>query len=317
MDAGVMEIEHPISGYSAHKLNTLESHLRTTIHGQEHVLQRVCSVLKRGQLGLRKPDRPLGSFLFLGPTGVGKTELALEFSRYLFGPGRLFRFDMSEYQTSTSIGLLLGSRPGEPGLLREEILGTGQTTLLFDEIEKAHPSILDVFLQILDAARVTTSSGTTLDFSRCYVVFTSNLGCSDVIDVAHSGVATLERHALAMARQHFRPELFARIQEKLVFRKLDYDVQLQIARKFLETEIGFLRGKGFRVEVSERVFPFLVREGFHPKLGARPLRDAVERLIGDAVAADLLAGGTGSGRLDVVQGGDSLELVPRLSPGGV
>jgi ATP-dependent Clp protease ATP-binding subunit ClpB len=174
---------------------------------------------------------------------------------------------------------------------------------------------LDVFLQILDAARVTNFNGSTLDFSRCYVVFTSNLGGSDVLDVVHSGFATMERHVLATARQHFRPELYARINEKLVFKKLDYEIQLRIARKFLDAEISFLKSKGCRLKVSERVFPFLVREGFHPKLGARPLRDAVERLIGDAVAADLLEGGSGSGQLDVAAEGDCLNLIGSTSAG--
>lgn len=310
-----MEIDSTLNYKTTRRLNDLERYLADVIHGQDHVLRRVCSVLKRGELDLRRADRPLGSFLFLGPTGVGKTELTLEFSRYLFGQGRLFRFDMSEYQGSTSVARLLGSGPGQTGLLREEMLEPAGCTLLFDEIEKAHPSILDVFLQILDAARVTNFNGSTLDFSRCYVVFTSNLGGSDVLDVVHSGFATMERHVLATARRHFRPELYARINEKLVFKKLDYEIQLRIVRKFLDAEISFLNSKGCRLEVSERVFPFLVREGFHPKLGARPLRDAVERLIGDAVAEDLLKGGTGTGRLDIAAGGDCLNLIGSPSAG--
>lgn len=258
---------------------------------------------------IAKTGSPAGEFSFLGPTGVGKTELALEFSRYLFGSGRLFRFDMSEYQAATSVGLLLGSRRGEPGLLNRDKLGEAGATLLFDEIEKAHPNILDVFLQILDAARVTNASGETFDFSRCYVVFTSNLGSAEILDVVHSGFATMERYVLTKARQHFRPELYARINEKLVFKRLDYDVQLQIARKFVEAEVGFLSAKGYQIEIGASVFPFLVREGFHPKLGARPVRDAVERFIGDAVATDVLAGGIGCGRLEVDAGGARLKIV--------
>src|SRR6185295_19294161 len=136
--------------------------------------------LKRGQLGLTKFNRPRGSFLFLGPTGVGKTETTIAFTDFLFGEGKLFRFDMSEYQTQESLGVLLGARLGERGTLGMAYDKSSCGTLLFDEIEKAHPRVLDVFLQILDAARVTMASGDTLDLSGFYVVFTSNIGSGDL-----------------------------------------------------------------------------------------------------------------------------------------
>jgi ATP-dependent Clp protease ATP-binding subunit ClpB len=259
----------------------------------------VVSVLQRGELGLTKPTRPRGSFMFLGPTGVGKTEITLAFTEFLFGADKLFRFDMSEYQTQESLGVLLGARLGERGTLGMVYDKSPSGTLLFDEIEKAHPRVLDVFLQILDAARVTMASGDTLDFSKHYVVLTSNIGAAEILHIQHSTQATMERHVLTRAQQSLRPEMFARITEKLVFNRLTYDNQLEIASLLLANELKFLREKGYVLTPSESVLPFLVRRGFHPKLGARPMRDAIEKLIGDAVTEFLLAGDNSGGSLHV------------------
>jgi ATP-dependent Clp protease ATP-binding subunit ClpB len=279
------------------KLHNLESHLRERIRGQDHVLPRIVSLLNRGELGLTKLGRPRGSFLFLGPTGVGKTEVTLTFTSFLMSQEHLFRFDMSEYQTQESLGLLLGGRLGERGTLGMVYDRAKVGTLLFDEIEKAHPRVLDVFLQILDAARVTLASGETLDWSGFYIVFTSNIGSADLMSLQHSAQATMERHVLTRAQQQMRPELYARITEKLVFNRLTYDDQLEIAQLLLSNELDFLKTKGHDLDPTPTVLPFLVRRGFHPKLGARPMRDAVEKLIGDAVAVDLLTGGIGCGKL--------------------
>ncbi len=270
------------------KLHELESHLRQRIRGQDHVLPRIVSILRRGELGLTKPGRPRGSFLFLGPTGVGKTEVTLAFTGFLMSKEHLFRFDMSEYQTQESLGLLLGGKLGERGTLAMVYDKSRVGTLLFDEIEKAHPRVLDVFLQILDAARVTMASGETLELSGFYVVFTSNIGSADLMNLQYSTPATMERHVLARAQQAMRPELYARITEKLVFNRLSYDHQLEIAQLLLTQELAFLNAKGHELTPDATVLPFLVRRGFHPKLGARPMRDAVEKLMGDAVAECLL-----------------------------
>lgn len=275
------------------KLQHLEGHLRKRIRGQDHVIPRIVSVLQRGELGLTKPERPKGSFLFLGPTGVGKTEITLAFTEYLLGAKRLFRFDMSEYQTQDQLPLLLGERGTLALAYEQSRIGT----LLFDEIEKAHPRIMDIFLQILDAARVTIGNGETLDCSGYYVVFTSNIGSADLLNLQHSTAATLERHVLTRAQQSLRPEIFARINEKLVFHRLSYDHQLEIATLLLERELAFQKTLGHELTVDSGVLPFLVRKGFHPKLGARPMRDAVEKFVGDAVATDLLTEGNGCGQL--------------------
>lgn len=281
------------------KLHELESHLRQRIRGQDHVLPRVVSLLHRGELGLTKPGRPRGSFLFLGPTGVGKTELTLAFTSYLINKEHAFRFDMSEYQTQDSLGLLLGGKLGERGTMGMVYDQSKVGTLLFDEIEKAHPRVLDVFLQILDAARVTLANGETLELSGYYVVFTSNIGSADLMHLQYSTPATMERHVLTRAQQSMRPELYARITEKLVFGRLTYDHQLEIVQLLLNQELAFLKMKGHELTPDATVLPFLVRRGFHPKLGARPMRDAVEKFVGDAVAVDVLTGGTGCGGISV------------------
>jgi ATPases with chaperone activity, ATP-binding subunit len=272
------------------RLRQLQNYLSDRIRGQDHVIPRVVSVLHRGELGLNTPNRPRGSFLFLGPTGVGKTELSLAFTDYLLGKDRLFRFDMSEYQTQDSLGVLLGSRVGETGLLGIVLAKSATGTLLFDEIEKAHPRVLDVFLQMLDAARVTMASGEALDLSGFYIVFTSNIAAAEIINLQHSSFATMERHVLAKAQRTLRPELYARITEKLVFNRLSYDVQVEIARLHMGRELAFLRSKGFDLAADELVVSFLMQHGFHPRLGARPLRDTIEKHLRGAVADATLGG---------------------------
>ena len=288
------------------KLQRLEAHLRERIRGQNHVLPRIVSVLQRGELGITKPERPKGSFLLLGPTGVGKTEVTLAFTSFLLSAQHVFRFDMSEYQTQERLPLLLGSSATERGMLAMVYERSRVGTLLFDEIEKAHPRVLDLSLQILDAARVTIATGETLDLSGYYVVFTSNIGSAELLNLQHSSPATLERHVLTRAQQSLRPEIYARITEKLVFHRLSYDHQLEIAQLMLSRELTFLRERGYDLETDVSVLPFLVRHGFHPKLGARPMRDAVEKFIGDAVATDVLTEGKGSGRLTVDESANCL-----------
>ncbi|MCZ7639662.1 MAG: AAA family ATPase [Verrucomicrobia bacterium] len=260
------------------------------IRGQSHTIPRIVSAVRRGELGLTKPSRPRGSFLLLGPTGVGKTETVVVTTNHVFGDGKLFRFDMSEFQNQEALGLLLGARLGEIGYLGAVRERAAEGSLLFDEAEKAHPRVLDILLQLLDAARLTVATGQTLDFSGFYVWLTSNIGSAELMSLQHSNEATLERHVLTRAQQALRPEIFARVNEKLVFHRLSYEHQLEIAEKFLSREIEFLAARGHRIELDKTALPFLVRKGFHPKLGARPMRDAVEKLVGDAVTECLLTG---------------------------
>lgn len=290
------------------QLNELAALLPREIRGQPQVLPRIISNVKRGELNLTKPGRPRGSFLLLGPTGVGKTETVVVLTKHIFGAEKLFRFDMSEFQTQESLGLLLGARLGESGYLGALRERAAEGSLLFDEAEKAHPRVLDILLQLLDAARITVATGQTLDFSGFYVWMTSNIGAAELMGLQHSNDATMERHVLSRAQQALRPEIFARINEKLVFNRLSYEHQLEIAEKFLAREIEFLASRGHKIEMEKTVLSFLVRKGFHPKLGARPMRDAVEKLVGDAVAEKLLQGEQAAGMMTVDEPHDCLRI---------
>ena len=297
-----------IDGEKIERLRKLGGVLRTEIRGQNQVLPRVVSVVQRGEFRLTKPGRPRGSFLLLGPTGVGKTETVVVLTRQIFGAEKLFRFDMSEFQTQESLGLLLGAKLGESGYLGAMRERATEGSLLFDEAEKAHPRVLDIMLQLLDAARITVATGQTLDFSGFYIWLTSNIGSAELMSLQHSNDATLERHVLSRAQQALRPEIFARITEKLVFNRLSYEHQLEIAEKFLSREVEFLTSRGHKLELDKTVLPFLVRKGFHPKLGARPMRDATEKLVGDAVAGALLANGRAEGCLMADNANDRLKI---------
>jgi ATP-dependent Clp protease ATP-binding subunit ClpB len=297
-----------IDGEKIERLRKLDGVLRTEIRGQNQVLPRVVSVVQRGEFSLTKPGRPRGSFLLLGPTGVGKTETVVVLTRQIFGAEKLFRFDMSEFQTQESLGLLLGAKLGETGYLGAMRERAAEGSLLFDEAEKAHPRVLDIMLQLLDAARITVATGQTLDFSGFYIWMTSNIGSAELMSLQHSNDATLERHVLSRAQQALRPEIFARITEKLVFNRLSYEHQLEIAEKFLSREVEFLTSRGHKLELDKTVLPFLVRKGFHPKLGARPMRDATEKLVGDAVAGALLANGRAEGCLMADNANDRLKI---------
>lgn len=290
------------------RIRELDTLLPREIRGQPQVLPRIIWAVRRGELGLTKPGRPRGSFLLLGPTGVGKTETVVVTTNQIFGSGKLFRFDMSEFQTQESLGLLLGAKLGEVGYLGVVRERAAEGSLLFDEAEKAHPRVLDIMLQLLDAARITIATGQTLDFSSYYVWLTSNIGAAELMALQHSNEATLERHVLTRAQQALRPEIFARVNEKLVFNRLSYEHQLEIAEKFLMREIEFLASRGHRLQLHESVLPFLVRKGFHPKLGARPMRDAVEKLVGDAVADRLLSQQFSTGMLRVDECGECLTI---------
>jgi ATP-dependent Clp protease ATP-binding subunit ClpB len=290
------------------RLRDLARVLHAEIRGQNQVLPRVISVVRRGEFGLTKPGRPRGSFLLLGPTGVGKTETVVVLTRQIFGAEKLFRFDMSEFQTQESLGLLLGAKLGENGYLGAMRERAAEGSLLFDEAEKAHPRVLDIMLQLLDAARITVATGQTLDFSGFYIWLTSNIGAAELMGLQHSNEATLERHVLSRAQQALRPEIFARITEKLVFGRLSYEHQLEIAEKFLFREIEFLATRGHKLELDKTVLPFLVRKGFHPKLGARPMRDATEKLVGDAVAEALLQNESATGCLLADNAADCLKI---------
>jgi ATP-dependent Clp protease ATP-binding subunit ClpB len=290
------------------RLRVLRAYLESNILGQSHLMERVVSVLVRGEMGVAHPDRPKGSFLFVGPTGVGKTELAQVFTAHLFDGRKPVRFDMSEYQNQSSVEKLIGHAMGEIGLLGRALQGVEDGTLLFDELEKAHPLILDLFLQILNEASITLASGERKNLSRFYVVFTSNIGSSEVMRMTSAPMATVERTVLNRVGQQLRPELVGRITEKIVFARLQFETQREICELMIAREQARLRRLGYPVETTPEAVEFLIRRGYHKTLGARPMRATVERFLQDAITQSLLDNDGGCGRLAVASDQDRLSF---------
>lgn len=297
-----------VSEEKKERLRHLRRHLAENIRGQEQVLDRVAAVLVRGELGLAAPHRPKGSFLFVGPTGVGKTELTNVFTSYLFDGKKPIRFDMSEYQNQSSVEKLLGQHEGEIGLLGKALKNAAGTTLLFDEIEKAHPLVLDLFLQMLEDARITLATGETQDLRGFYLVFTSNIGAAEAMRMQSAPFASVERTVLARVGQQLRPELVGRISEKLVFTRLKFETQRAICEQMTARELARMKALGYRLEAPEDVVEYAIRAGYHRTLGARPMRTAVEHLVQNAIAGDILRGGNGSGRLEVRSAADGVAI---------
>jgi ATP-dependent Clp protease ATP-binding subunit ClpB len=271
--------------------------LQANIRGQDHVLPRIAAGFCRGALQLASPDRPRGSFLFVGPTGTGKSETFVCACDYVFGPGHLVTFDMSEYQDKSALNKLLGEDRSDPGLLGRALAALPEGGVLFDEMEKAHLLVLDVMLQILWYGRVTVATGQTFRFGNYFVGFTSNLGSADATRMEHSKLASIEQAVLRAVERSLRPELVGRIDEKLVFTRLAPDVQREICALEVKREAARLRNLGYDIAVSHEAIEFLVREGFHPQLGARPLRKTVERELQDVIVNALFESGTAVGEV--------------------
>lgn len=309
MSSLVAAQDHHRSTTSLGRLRHLRDHLEANIRGQSHCMDRVVSVLTRGEMGFAHPGRPKGSFLFVGPTGVGKTELTQVFTAFLFNERKPVRFDMSEYQNQSSVEKLIGQGTDEQGLLGRALAGVSDGTLLFDEIEKAHPLVLDLFLQILDDGNITLATGERKNLSRFYVVFTSNIGSSEVMRMTSAPMATVERTVMSRVGQQLRPELVGRITEKIVFARLAFETQREICELMIAREQTRLGQLGYDIEVTPGAMEFLIRRGFHKTLGARPMRATVERFVQDALTTSVLDGGHGNGTLAVGTGQDRLILV--------
>ncbi len=267
----------------------MEPALRQAIRGQDQVIPEVVERVKIGESGLATPGRPKGSFLFIGPTGVGKTELARVLARGLHNQEEPFRLDMSEFSAEDAIKNFIGDEKGGLGRLGDLLALHSEGILLVDEIEKAHRFVVDVFLQILDAGRVTCGTGQTFDLSRFYIIFTSNLGTADILRAKHLNFTQIEKYVLAQVAAAFRPEFLGRINSKLVFNKLSYAIQAEIARLNLDREREFLARRGHEVRFGDEVLTFLIQRGFDKHLGARPLRDAMEKYIRAPLADYLIA----------------------------
>src|SRR5271165_1327323 len=274
-------------------LNTLGDFLATNILGQDEVLSDLVSLLQRSFCGMRFPGRPIASMLFLGPTGVGKTETVNLFTQHLFGSEeKLVRLDMSEYMTLDSIGILRGQNQRERGLFgyyydRSQRSGT----LLFDEIEKAHPLIMDVFLQILSAARFTIATGETLDLSNYVVVATSNIGSRMLMESRSTDRETLVRRTIQAGTQEMRPETYARFDLHCVFNKLDYLTLNRIGQLHVKKCLNLIMAQGHSIECQSGVVDYVQREGYSERFGARPMQNAAMRILGAVVMDEMMKNG--------------------------
>ncbi|NEO30583.1 MAG: ATP-dependent Clp protease ATP-binding subunit [Symploca sp. SIO3C6] len=326
------------TGVPVNKLTESESekllHMEDTLHqrliGQEEAVKAVSRAIRRARVGLKSPNRPIASFIFSGPTGVGKTELAKSLAAYFFGSEEaMIRLDMSEYMERHTVSKLIGSPPGyvgynEGGQLTEAVRRRPYTVVLFDEIEKAHPDVFNMLLQILEDGRLTDAKGRTVDFKNTLLIMTSNIG-SKVIekggggigfefseDVAESQYNRIRSLVNEELKQYFRPEFLNRLDEIIVFRQLTKEEVKDIAEILLKEVFGRLVEQGITLEVTDRFKERLVEEGYNPSYGARPLRRAIMRLLEDVLAEEILSGRTKDGDTALVDVDDegNVKVVP-------
>ena len=295
------------------RLLSLEGELHARIVGQDEAVTAIAEAVRRSRAGLGDPNRPMGSFLFLGPTGVGKTELARALAEALFGAEDLMvRFDMSEFQERHTVSRLVGAPPGyvgyeEAGQLTEQMRRRPYSVLLFDEIEKAHPDVFNILLQILDDGRLTDAQGRTVDFKHSVVIMTSNLGAHMIQDAARTktGYDELKTQLMDVLRQSFRPEFINRIDEIIVFRALTDAQLVQITGLLLDRLARRLHAQRIEVVFTDDAVQLLAREGFDPEFGARPLRRTIQRLVENELSRMVLGGSVEPGdrvTVDVVEG---------------
>ncbi|ELS00342.1 ATPase with chaperone activity, ATP-binding subunit [Xenococcus sp. PCC 7305] len=337
------EIAHIVAswtGVPVNKLTETESekllHMEDTLHqriiGQEDAVKAISRAIRRARVGLKNPNRPIASFVFSGPTGVGKTELTKALATYFFGSEEaMIRLDMSEYMERHTVSKLIGSPPGyvgynEGGQLTEAVRRRPYTVVLFDEIEKAHPDIFNMLLQILEDGRLTDAKGRTVDFKNTLLILTSNIG-SKVIEKGGGGLGfefednageaqynRIKSLVNEELKNYFRPEFLNRLDEIIVFRQLSKDEVKEIAEILLKEVFTRLTEKEIDLEVTDKFKERLVDEGFNPAYGARPLRRAIMRLLEDVLAEEILSGRLGEGDTAVVDVNEEgkVKILPQL-----
>ena len=291
------------------KLRNLEKSLHERVVGQNEAVEAVAKAIRRGRVGLKDPNRPIGSFLFLGPTGVGKTELSKALAESLFGnEDSMIRIDMSEYMEGHSVSKLIGSPPGyvgfeEGGQLTEKIRRNPYSVILFDEIEKAHPDVMNMLLQILDDGRLTDSNGRTVNFKNTVIIMTSNIGARLIIDKKTLGFTSKEENkedkkeyedikkdVLAELKKEFKPEFINRIDEIIVFHKLQKEEMRQIVDIMLKQVIKRMEVQNIKIKINDKVKDKIIEEGTDANYGARPLKRTIQNLLEDKIAEAILDG---------------------------
>ncbi|MEO8635193.1 MAG: ATP-dependent chaperone ClpB [Gemmatimonadales bacterium] len=307
------------------RLAKLESELAKRVVGQHAAVEAVANAVRRSRAGLSDPNRPTGSFIFLGPTGVGKTETARALAEFLFDDEKaLVRLDMSEYMEKHSVSRMIGAPPGyigfdEGGQLTEAVRRRPYSVLLFDEIEKAHPDVFNVLLQLLDDGRLTDSQGRVVDFRNTVVIMTSNIGSQLILEAGEQSETswmTVEAQVRDQLRHHFRPEFLNRVDEIIVFRQLGRREIAKIVELQLEHLEKQLAARHIGLRVTPEARDFLAQEGYDPVYGARPLKRVIQRRLQNAIALEILEGSWNEGdTITVERGGDGLRFVRQATSG--
>jgi ATP-dependent Clp protease ATP-binding subunit ClpB len=301
------------------KLLKMEDRLKLRVIGQTGAIHAVANAVRRARAGLQDQNRPIGSFIFLGPTGVGKTELCRALAEFLFDDEQaMVRLDMSEFMEKHSVSRLIGAPPGyvgyeEGGYLTEAVRRRPYSVVLFDEIEKAHPEVFNGLLQILEDGRMTDGQGRTVDFKNTVIIMTSNLGSQYIQDLADGNRKEMEDRVMAALRDAFKPEFLNRIDELIIFNNLGREEIKAIVEIQLKRLRNNLAGRKMILEMSDRAKAFLADKGYDPAYGARPLKRTIQRLVQDPLAVKILAGEFKEGdRIHVDADGNEL----RFSQGG-
>ena len=276
------------------KLVQMEERLATRVVGQTEAVEAVSNAVRRARSGIQDPNRPLGSFIFMGPTGVGKTELARALAEFLFDSEQaLIRLDMSEYMEKHTVSRLIGAPPGyvgyeEGGQLTEAVRRRPYSVVLFDEIEKAHPEVFDALLQILDDGRMTDGQGRTVDFKNTILIMTSNIGSQYIMEVRDE--EEMRRKVMEALRFHFKPEFLNRVDDIIIFHRLDKQHLRHIVDLQVQRLVKRLEEHGIHLLLTDRARDFLAEVGFDPIYGARPLRRVIQKQVQDSLAKLILSG---------------------------
>jgi ATP-dependent Clp protease ATP-binding subunit ClpC len=311
------------------RLMKMEETLHLRVIGQDEAVKAVSKAIRRGRVGLKDPKRPVGSFIFLGPTGVGKTELSKALAEALFGDeNAMIRIDMSEYMEKHSVSRLVGSPPGyvgydEGGQLTEKVRRKPYSVVLFDEIEKAHPDVFNILLQVLEDGRLTDSQGRLVDFRNTVIIMTSNVGARMITEPKRLGFTAgfedrarsyedMKSNVMGELKKTFRPEFLNRVDEIIVFHPLDEEHTKQIVGLMLENLIKKLKQNSIELMITEEAKAVLAREGFDPTYGARPLRRAIQSMVEDKLAEEMLEGKIKAGDKVLLEtDGDKLVLTKK------